>query len=340
VSFTDTQNHWAKDVIEKYASQGLISTETGEFRPDDPVTLAEFVTIINKFFKVTAPTDVSGEWYETQLGAAQGRGYVDVLYGRLDPDQPVTHLQYNLMAYDLLGKPEWNNVGVLSAYSGELDSISGNVQHSKSVAFMVANSLNSEFSDGRLHLDDYLTRAELISNLNKIDKRSVALSIVIGPSTAPRASVGSDAFTRSAPASITPVATPARQWSPSSRSRFTGEGFTRGSDDESSIPLPAVPGNRYGMDRSGKLPRRNRPSTGSDSTESTQPRDDTAATESQSPATFPADYDAGTGNASSSEEVNLPDNGLQVLPPRPSAEPNGVNDFYFDLKTNTWEPIK
>ncbi|MDR1000703.1 MAG: S-layer homology domain-containing protein [Clostridiales bacterium] len=343
-SFTDTQNHWAKDAIEKYATQGLISTDTSEFRPDDPVTLAELVTILNKFFKVTAPVRASGQWYQTQLGAAQSRGYLNAFGGNLDPDQSVNHLQYYLMTYNLLGEPEWNNIALLDAYSNELGAVSGNTQYEKAVAYLAANSLNSEFSDGKLHLYDNLTRAELISTLNKIEKRAIALSIVVGSDSTPmpfrsdNLNRGSAGLTRinPVPEDSLSTAAPSRSSdtdlsSPSRRTRERGTSY----GDDSGVSFPLTPGSKYGVDRPGRRP--SSPSRdNTDSVESAQPPNDTADT----PQTLPGEYDDQTNNRDSSSAVTLPGEGVPVLPPQPSAEPNGVSDFFFDLKTNTWEPIK
>ncbi|HSQ89397.1 N-acetylmuramoyl-L-alanine amidase, partial [Romboutsia sp.] len=49
LGFSDIQNHWAKVSIEDFASKGYIGGyEDGTFRPDNPITRAEFVKIVNK----------------------------------------------------------------------------------------------------------------------------------------------------------------------------------------------------------------------------------------------------------------------------------------------------
>ena len=47
--FTDTENHWAKDAIDKVASMGWVSGYSdGTFRPNNSITRAEAITIINR----------------------------------------------------------------------------------------------------------------------------------------------------------------------------------------------------------------------------------------------------------------------------------------------------
>ncbi|MCQ4088910.1 Ig-like domain-containing protein [Saccharibacillus sp. JS10] len=63
VTFTDTQNHWAAQSIAILAQTGVVKGYTnGTFRPDDGVTRAELVTMMNRLLKrgplssVTQPT--------------------------------------------------------------------------------------------------------------------------------------------------------------------------------------------------------------------------------------------------------------------------------------------
>lgn len=47
--FTDTQGHWAETSIEKAAEKGLVNgKEDGLFHPDDQLTRAEFVTVLDR----------------------------------------------------------------------------------------------------------------------------------------------------------------------------------------------------------------------------------------------------------------------------------------------------
>ena len=47
--FSDIQNHWAKDYIEKCARLGLVNGyDDGKFRPNEAISRAEVCTIIAK----------------------------------------------------------------------------------------------------------------------------------------------------------------------------------------------------------------------------------------------------------------------------------------------------
>ena len=84
VSFIDVTDHWAKTNIENFASMGLINGyENGTFKPNDFITRAEFIKIINSAFGYTQAgtftfTDVKeGEWFYNEVAIAVKAGYID-----------------------------------------------------------------------------------------------------------------------------------------------------------------------------------------------------------------------------------------------------------------------
>ena len=53
-SFNDINNHWAKDLINKFASKGhILGYGDKTFRPENSMTRAEFVTLFNRVFGLT-----------------------------------------------------------------------------------------------------------------------------------------------------------------------------------------------------------------------------------------------------------------------------------------------
>lgn len=51
ISFTDTQNHWAKESIAALSALGIVVGYQNEFRPDDFITREEAVAILNRILK-------------------------------------------------------------------------------------------------------------------------------------------------------------------------------------------------------------------------------------------------------------------------------------------------
>lgn len=83
-SFSDTQGHWAEVEIEALSDLGMIAGyEDGSFRPDAPVTRAEFAALVNKAFSDRAPIrpeqdfpDSIDHWARAALRQAYALGFI------------------------------------------------------------------------------------------------------------------------------------------------------------------------------------------------------------------------------------------------------------------------
>ncbi|WP_309119971.1 S-layer homology domain-containing protein [Paenibacillus sp.] len=101
-TFSDVQGHWAQGDIELLANKLIVEgAAENAFRPEDPVTRAEFVDLLVRSLGLSETTrgarfaDVSSrDWYAGAAGAAVGAGlltgYED---GTFRPDAPVTREQ-------------------------------------------------------------------------------------------------------------------------------------------------------------------------------------------------------------------------------------------------------
>ncbi len=75
--FYDIQGHWAEEIIKDKAGRGFIKGyHDGTFRPDDDLTKAELITMVNRMFGLTKTrnndyTDLTGdEWFCNEAGKA------------------------------------------------------------------------------------------------------------------------------------------------------------------------------------------------------------------------------------------------------------------------------
>ena len=111
-SFRDvTSTHWAFDSVERAAEMGLVTGYSdGTFRPDTPVTRAQFVLMLWRMCgkpaaaKAASFADASADWYQDALSWAVENGYVNGLSDtRFGPDAPITRQQAMAILFRLNG---------------------------------------------------------------------------------------------------------------------------------------------------------------------------------------------------------------------------------------------
>jgi len=51
--YSDISGHWAEKVIKKWSDLGILVGNNGMFRPDDSITRAEFLAILNRVMRYT-----------------------------------------------------------------------------------------------------------------------------------------------------------------------------------------------------------------------------------------------------------------------------------------------
>lgn len=129
---SDIQTHWARAYIQSLASQGVIKGfPDGTFRPNDPVTRAQFAAIVNQAFK-PAPrrsplqfSDIEANFWGSQpiQTAYQGgflAGYPD---GRFLPNQAIPRVQVLVAIANGLGL-KTENTSILNTYQ-DINQIPG-----------------------------------------------------------------------------------------------------------------------------------------------------------------------------------------------------------------------
>lgn len=97
----DYSEHWAADTIEKLISESIITGYSdGSIKPDNAISRAEFVTLVNKLFGYTEKatsnfSDVESDaWYADQFSIAKKAGYVSGdNYGYANPTDNITRAE-------------------------------------------------------------------------------------------------------------------------------------------------------------------------------------------------------------------------------------------------------
>ncbi len=179
----DIHNHWAKNEIYRAISKGFVQGyPDGTFKPDKPVTRAEFTTMINKALKLKTTDTIffkdvpRGEWYyqEVQKGlyAAFVGGYRDNTF---KPNAPITRQEACVMLSRIV--PVSNNLVSLDKFSDKKSiapwALDGFLQ-------IVSKKYINGYDDGKLHPLDKMTRAQTAKIIGDIlDNETIYRSVSI-----------------------------------------------------------------------------------------------------------------------------------------------------------------
>lgn len=95
-NFDDMGKHWSEPAVSKWSEYGVISGYAGAFRPDEPVTRAEFSTMINNVMKYVEKgenkfSDLQpDQWYYDAMIKLNKAGVMDGAGGKAMPDNKIT----------------------------------------------------------------------------------------------------------------------------------------------------------------------------------------------------------------------------------------------------------
>ncbi|GIQ67527.1 beta-mannosidase [Xylanibacillus composti] len=167
--YSDVSGHWAESGIERWQAHGVIQGyPDGSFRPNEPVTRAEFVTILNGIFGFYAEgnrsfADVPAEaWYAKGMAVARQAGYYEGFPGNLArPSEALTRqdaaaLLARMFALEPEAGTEKNfaDQASIAPYAAEaVQALAGNV---------------SGYPDGTFRPSGLITRAEVVQLMNQL----------------------------------------------------------------------------------------------------------------------------------------------------------------------------
>ena len=167
---TDISGHWAEKVITQWQEKGLISGyEDGTFKPDNRVTRAEFVIMLNKALGFTQKgnvtfSDVSANaWYYDAVAIAVEAGYcAGYEDGTFKPNATITRAEAAVMiakAKELTANTE--------AADKFTDASRIPVWAKGSVGAVSAAGFMTGRTDGTFDATNTITRAEAVSSLDR-----------------------------------------------------------------------------------------------------------------------------------------------------------------------------
>lgn len=164
-AYTDIANHWAKDDIQFVSGQGIISGfGDGTFKPDRNVTRAEFASMINRTFKLTAVlpnvySDVkSSDWFTQDIGKARAAGYFSGYGdGTIRPKQSVSRQEAASMIARILGLSSGGQMASIDSYK---DKSSIGSWSKDACAAVVSRGYMSGYPDNTFRPTSYIKRGE------------------------------------------------------------------------------------------------------------------------------------------------------------------------------------
>lgn len=167
----DYEGHWAQKQISRWLEKGwLKGFADGTVRPDQAITRAEFIALINKFAGLTAESKVKADfsdlpktgWAYEEISKALDAGIIKGYGGTIRPGDPVMRQEAAIMVSRLLYY-ETGGTEVLSRFSDK-DQIAGWSQ--ADVAAMINAGRMKGYPDGRFAPEQAMTRAEAIALLD------------------------------------------------------------------------------------------------------------------------------------------------------------------------------
>lgn len=166
-AFEDVQGHWAQSYITALTKRGVISGfPDGTYRPNDPVTRAQFAAIINKAFAPKATrinkvfVDVASNfWGVDAIQTAYRGGFLAGYPGDIfRPDQEIPKVQALVALKSGLGLPD-ANLTVLNRYS---DAVEIPNYAKSAIASATANQLVVNYPNlSQFNPNEQATRAEV-----------------------------------------------------------------------------------------------------------------------------------------------------------------------------------
>ncbi|RUS45120.1 glycosyl hydrolase [Cohnella sp. AR92] len=172
--FKDIQGNWAQSAIERWQKNGIVSGfPDGTFRPNEKLTRAEFVKVLNRVFGFKAASgpafaDVpASSWYSGEMAAARAAGYYQGAPGNLAKGEETISRQdaATLLArvFDLI-EPEGAEGSAKATAFKDSDGIAPYARTSVSALTDVVKG----YPDGTFRPKDPIARAELAGLLDKL----------------------------------------------------------------------------------------------------------------------------------------------------------------------------
>ena len=167
----DISGHWAEATIKDFISKGYINGYADNtFRPNNSITRAEFVTIVNNYFGLTKSSgkvfnDTKTHWAKSAIDIAVTNGVCNgISTTEFKPNDPITREQASVMIsnYKKLSDKDHDKINNYSdknqVSSWAKDGVEG----------MIEKGYMSGYSDNTFRPKNHITRAEAVVTLSRV----------------------------------------------------------------------------------------------------------------------------------------------------------------------------
>ncbi|MCG1013273.1 S-layer homology domain-containing protein [Tepidanaerobacter sp. GT38] len=168
VELKDISGHWAEATIAKWVEQGLISGYTdGTFRPDNSITRAEFMALVNRAFGFNKKAaigffDVSAtDWFYDEIAKAVKAGYISGYQdGTVKPNREISRQEAAVALCKVLNLELQDNVDQFA----DKDSIQN--WSKPYIGALASKGYMGGYPDGTFRPERHITRAETVTMLD------------------------------------------------------------------------------------------------------------------------------------------------------------------------------
>jgi beta-glucanase (GH16 family) len=172
-NFSDISNHWAENVIQKWVGLGLVNGyPDGTFKPDNGITRAEFIKMINKIIGYSEKSEINfkdvnlSDWYADEIAKAIAAGYVNGYDDNtVRPNNEISRQEAMSILYRVF------ELDTVDASINDLTFTDKNniADYAKdAVKAIVVNGYSKGYPDGSFKPEKTMTRAEAIKLLDSI----------------------------------------------------------------------------------------------------------------------------------------------------------------------------
>ncbi|AYB41733.1 S-layer homology domain-containing protein (plasmid) [Brevibacillus laterosporus] len=178
VTYNDTLGHWAGKEIEYMVSLGLLKGyPDGTFRPDNPISKAEFAALLERTIQYVKKEDMTlqeltfhdvnkADWFYSSVKKLEKRGNISIVNYPTRKLQPLVTISRQEMGL-------WISKEVNPSTKVLHFTDSHQIKYKEAVRKVVASNLLQGYPDGTFRPDGNTTRAEVASILVRWIKQNI-----------------------------------------------------------------------------------------------------------------------------------------------------------------------